>query len=158
MEREWNALGRVSTSMTASGTFIGGSFFSNTAVTVARLLAEYIIRPTSAPVAGDQVNVTVGVGLFSTDAVTLGATAVPDPFDEAEFPWMYYASHNFLFASTDPDSASAGASVRRSIDIRSMRKVRPGHSLAWVIQYVDISGAPPMTFAIGKSRILLLGV
>ncbi len=44
MEREWNALGRVSTSMTASGTFIGGSFFSNTAVTVARLKEYGVVR------------------------------------------------------------------------------------------------------------------
>ncbi len=114
-----------------------------------------MITPTSAPAQLDEARVTVGIGQFSTDAVALGATAMPDPDDEPGFPWLYQMSHPFFYNSTSVVDAQAGLSVRRTIDIRSMRKIKPRESIGWVTQYVDVTGAPPLQIVVGKMRVLV---
>ena len=120
-----------------------------------RMLNEYIIVPTSAPAALDDAVIAVGFAKVSTDAFALGATAMPDPNSEPEFPWLYWASHKLFFGTTGADPSSAGASVRHSLDVRTMRKFSPGESLAVVVQYVNNVGFPPLTFAMGPVRTLL---
>ena len=118
-----------------------------------RMLGEYLIVPTSAPVATDQARVSVGIAVFAEDAVAAGA--FPDPDDEPEFPWMYWASHPFHFSSTSTDPSSAGAALRHTFDIRSMRKVKPQQSLAFAVQYVNVTGNPPLTICTGGIRLLI---
>ncbi len=154
-KKEWNGLGTSSVNMTANGTFIAGTLAFAIPGTVLRIIGEYTISPTGSIVDGDRAIVSVGIGQFSTDAVALGATAMPDPEDEPEFPWLYYKSHSLVYrgASTVGNELSAG-SLRQSIDIRSMRKFKPRESFSVVLEYDDLAGTPAVTFQMGVMRVL----
>jgi len=110
--------------------------------------------PTAAGVDGDLAKYTVGLGKVSTDAATLGSTAMPDPAGEPDYPWLYWAEHPY--AATDTAFGSnLGTKVHRvAFDIRSMRKFTTRETLAFVVQYSDISGAPPLTFIGAQTRVL----
>ncbi len=154
MTKEWNGIPGGTAIFTTNATAILGSLASLVANTVLRAIGEYVIAPTVAPAAADHCIVTVALGVVSTDAAALGATAMPDPFDEPEYPWLYWANHDLFFGDASMESGSAAASVRREFDVHSMRKLKPGQSCALVAQYVDVAGAPPVTLSMGQVRTL----
>ncbi len=155
MGKEWRFLPGVKSDMTANATFIGSSLAFTSAATVLRMIGEYVIAPTSAPTALDEVIIAAAIGVVSSDAAAVGSSAMPDPNAEPEYPWLYWASHDFYFPGADPEAAIASASVRKTFDIRSMRKIKPRESLVWVFQYADGTGTPPMTLGMGNVRILV---
>ncbi len=155
MSKHWHALNGGETHFVANATSLTSAFvFEADPGTVIRMLGEYVISPTAAPTVADAATLTVGIGIVSADAAELGATAMPDPSTEPEYPWMYWASHAVHYASTEVDPSSRAGSIRHSFDIRSMRKFKPREALAFVVQYEDTAGNPPLTFMAGKTRIL----
>ena len=155
LSKQWEGLAAIKLALTADTTSGGGVLNFTTSITILRMIGEYVIAPTSAPAALDAVRIGVGIGVISTDAATLGPTAVPDPLGEPDFPWLYWADHAFLFSTTDPDSGgNLASSVRHRFDIRSMRKVKPRESLTMIVQYADSVGTPPMSFFAGQTRVL----
>ena len=122
--------------------------------TVIRMLGEYIFLPSSAPAAADSAQITVGIGKVSTDAFTLGSTAMPDPSGDVDYPWLYWAQHVFFANDTGVGSTLGAKAARVSFDIRSMRKFTTKESLVFVCQYADVNGAPPVTFAASQTRVL----
>ena len=155
LAKQWESLAAINISMTADSTNLGASSGTNTSQTVLRMIGEYVGLPSAATVAGDRAVVTVGIGVISSDAFAAGAGSVPDPAGESEYPWLYWASHPFRFGDTSVDPNSQSASVRHTYDIRSMRKMKPRESLALIVQYVDINGAPPIAFLFGATRVLI---
>ena len=154
-DKSWAGATAGTLDLVANGTtLLGGSIFADEAVTAMRTLTEYIIYPTTAPVIGDKVIIHVGIGVFSTDAVAAGSGSLPDPGAEPDYPWMYWASHPFGFSGTDPDTGTPNAAVRATIDIRAMRKMNKRQSTQFVVEYQDVSGAPPMSLLIGATRCL----
>ncbi len=154
--KHWHTMGNLRLQLTGDGTTAGPTLGLLTdPFTILRMIGEYTLSPTSAPAANDGALVTVGIGVFSGDAVALGATALPDPVEEAEYPWLYWASHPMFYATTSADPSSASGSLRHTYDIRSMRKVKPREDVAMAIQYVDISGAPPLTINVAGNRVLI---
>jgi len=154
-EKQWAGFPGTVLALTGSGTNLGTSIPFTSVQTIMRMIGEYVIVPTSDPVATDHATVAVGICKVSTDAFTLGATAMPDPNAEPEFPWLYWASHDFYFGDTSADPNSAGATLRHSFDVRTMRKFRPGESAVVVVQYANVAGFPPLTFTYGQIRALL---
>ena len=158
MRKQWDSIPGVTLALTASSTTSVGAFAATQALTIMRLLGEYLICPTGGGtfVANDRASITVGIGVVSTDAFVAGATSLPDPAGEPEYPWLYWAQHDFnLFtALAAGDWQGARAEHRQSFDIRSMRKMSPRQSLAFIIQYVDVSGVPPMSFEQSTTRVL----
>jgi len=155
-EKQWDSLPSFAQAMTGDGTFIGSSIPFSSKRTVLRMLGEYIIGPTTSPTALDACKVAVGICRVSSDAFTAGATAVPDPAGDSDYPWLYWAEHMFRYTSNDPEGGGGViAQVRQSFDIRSMRKFSPSESLIWCMQYADITGAPPMTMNCAQVRVLL---
>ena len=128
---------------------------SGDAQTIMRMIGSYIIGPTSAPTALDRAFIGVGIGFVSTDAATLGLTAMPDPESEPDYPWLYWRSHALRFAGTDPESGSAESTVRVDFDVKSMRKWPKRTSLVFVAEYVDSTGTPPLFIMAASTRILL---
>ena len=154
--KEWTA---SETATEADLSADGTTLFSRTDFTetrtILRILGEYIIAPTAAPVDGDGVSINVSFGIVSTDAATVGSAAMPDPIAEPGFPWLYWMSHPLFFRSTTVQEALGTGVVRIPLDIRSMRKVKPRESLVSVVEYFNLGGTPPITVQVGQVRVLL---
>ncbi len=153
--KSWFGIGGSAHSFTVNDTDFGSGFSAGTTFTIMRVLGEYAFGPTAAPSALDVCELSVGLGLVSSDAFTLGETAAPDPLDEFGYPWLYRASHRLFFTDTGVDPSSAMASGRIAVDVKGMRKIRQDQTLAWIIQYSDLVGAPPVTLVMGSARVLL---
>ena len=104
---------------------------------------------------GDEMKLACGLAIISTDAFDLGATAVPDPAGDAEFPWLYWTEFALTSTTTDDRNAIGASNMRVEVDSRAMRKVKPGESMAWIFQYVDIAGAPVVDVQVNQMRVLL---
>ena len=136
MDKIWEGIGESSLTLTASGTFVGGSFFTLVPITVMRIMGEYLLQFAvgGTIVAGDLARITLAIGRVSTDAAALGASAMPDPEDEEGYPWLFWKSHVLSALTADPVQVQDGIGyVRQQFDVRSQRKLKPGESLAWVI-------------------------
>ncbi len=155
MPKHWHSLAGGLTNATGNGTFIGGVLALDGPWTVIRMLGSYVIQPTSAPVAGDAVQITMAIGVVSSDAAAVGASALPDPDEEPDYPWLYWGSHTFFYGNTALDAGSDAFSIRKEFDIRSMRKIKPRESLVVVKQYSDTVGAPPMSLFNARTRVLV---
>ncbi len=156
MAKHWHSIAAVSLGLTADGTSLGGALALDGPWTVIRHIGGYVICQFSAPVANDEVTITVGCGVVSSDAFAAGAGSVPDPAGEPDYPWLYWKAHDFFYSTTDPQSGGADSgSVRVDFDSRSMRKLKPRESLIWVVEYGNIVGAPIMKVQLQQSRILV---
>ena len=155
----WDSITGSSLALTASGTFGGGKIDVVDARTVLRMLGHVLITRTGVTTASDKVSIALGIGIVSTDAATLGASALPDPGGEPEYPWLYWAEYDFNFPAALATSGagstdSVAGVVRDSFDIRSMRRMKPRESLVFVVQYTDTAGTPPMDVELSKTRVL----
>ena len=158
MVKEWTGIPASSAPFTANSTFAGGEVTFNAAATVIRMIGEYIISPTGNVTALEEARVAVGIAVVSADAVDLGATALPDPGAEPQYPWLYWADHVIRINATASPFVNFGdgpANVRKSFDIRSMRKLKPRESLTVVAEYTDIVGTPGLTLSLGFTRVLV---
>ena len=153
--KSWFGIVGSSHPFTTDDTDFGNGFSTSLTTTIMRMFGEYIISPTSAPAALDTCRIGIGIAIVSSDAFTLGETAAPDPSVEFGYPWLYWRDHPMFFPSTTVDVANLAASVRVSYDVKGMRKIRADQTLAHVIQYQDITGAPPVTVVMGGTRLLL---
>ena len=145
--------------LTANSTVGGGVINFTSPQTVLRMLGEYVIDRNAAIVAGDACRVGIGIAKVSADAAALGATAMPDPLQDYEFPWLFQAEHRLWWpapqdATSVNNSGSGSGIVRRSFDIRSMRKFKPNESLVQIVQYIDSNGTPPTRFFSTSTRVL----
>ncbi len=155
LTKEWSSIPASVIAFTSAGTAALGVIDFNEAATVLRMLGEYTLTPSGSTVALDAAVITVGIGKVSTDAATLGATALPDPGSEPNFPWLYWASHSVFFGGTSVDPNSEAATIWHSFDVRTMRKFKPRETLQMVAQYDDVNGAPPVRLNPGITRVLV---
>ena len=153
--KTWFGIAANFISMTSETTFLANSLSSGVQTTVLRTFGEYVIQPESALVALDRAVVTVAIGVVSTDAFGVGVTAMPDPADEFDYPWLYWASHAIWAGTMSADPNSQATTVRKAFDVKSMRKINPRESLAMIVQYSNSAGTPPLAFFAGGMRVLL---
>ena len=153
--KEWQRILSTNQSMTADATFVTSSLSFLEASTILRMIGEYTIAARTAPTALDSAKVAVGLAVVSTDAAAVGATAMPDPAGEPEYPWFYWAEHSFFCGDNLTIAGNHPSGLRKSYDIRSMRKVKPRESLVFVFQYVDIVGAPNLIMQQSQVRVLI---
>ncbi len=156
--KEWNKILSVSLALTANGTTVAAALNFATAVTVLRMLGHYVISRTGAISAADQVKIALGIGVASTDGFTAGA--VPDPAEEPEYPWLFWAEHFFNYPAALATSGAGSTDsetglIRESFDIRSMCRIKPRELLFFAVQYVDLAGTPPMTVQLSQTRVLV---
>ena len=155
MQKHWHVIPGASIAFTSSATGIGGSLALDGPFTVIRMLGEYVLAPNGALTALDSASVIVAIGVVSTDAVAVGASAMPDPGSEPDYPWLFWAAHELFYPGTNNEAAVASASIRRPFDIKSMRKMKPRESLVMVAQYFDNVGAPAIQFLAAQTRVLV---
>ena len=158
----WSFIGtNITNAVSANSTLVLGANFAmagTDTLTVMRMIGGYLIGPGAANVLADSAAITIAIGIFSTDAVTVGGTALPDPEDEPGYPWLFWASHLFETTVAQQDStADPRMAIRRSFDIKSMRKMKPRETLTFVMQFRDINGAPTMNIVAERTRVLFAG-
>ncbi len=152
--KHWHSIITSPVAFVGDATSLHGSFSLNDPATVLRMLGELSITATSAPTASDQCFITHAIGVVSTDAAGVGASAMPDPAAEPDYPWLAWWQHSFFFSTADLGGGDAARSVRQAFDIRSMRKMKPRESLVVVSQYEDSAGTPAMNVAPADVRVL----
>ncbi len=156
--KHWHSMFSNLISFTANGTQLLASFTAagGEPFTFLRGIGELVIGPSSAGIAGaDKCKVTVGLGVVSADAATLGSTAMPDPTDEPDFPWLWWYPNYFHY--TDASGSFSGGkneSARVRLTTKAMRKVGPRQSLVLVGQYVDIVGTPPLDLSVSMRFLI----
>ncbi len=155
LTKQWSALSQGIVGFDSAATGLGGSLAFDEAQTIIRVVGEYMVMATSAPAVFDAAHITFGLAVLSTDAVAAGAGSVPDPAAEPDYPWLWWAQHQLRFGSTDIQDRDGASFVRRSVDIRSMRKVKPRESLVWVYQYENGGGNPPLNVSNETCRVLV---
>ncbi len=151
--KEWRSIASSQTAFTTDSATVLATLAFSSAPTILRMMGEYIIGCSAAPAATDSARITIAAGIVSTDAAT--ANQLPDPDAEPEYPWLYWASHPMFQRSTNLQELLGVSVVRAVFDVKSMRKVKPRESLAFVAQYVSVSGDPPLTLHRGVTRVLL---
>jgi len=154
-KKEWSSIPAVEVTMTGASTTAAAALGSTQALTVLRMIGEYVINPTSAPVALDSAFIGVGIGVVSADAFAVGGGSMPDPLTDQGYPWLYWAVHPVFFMSNSTNPGNDVMGARVTIDIRSMRKLKPQEDLAMVVEYGNGTGNPPMTFVSGGIRVLI---
>ncbi len=156
--KRWVQMGtNTRNAIAADGTFLVSQDVSrDEPFTVLRMIGEYSVGPSGVNVINDAVAIGFGIGVVSSDAFVVGGTAVPDPIGDVGYPWLFWSNH--MFEQTIARQESEGdplMALRRTFDIRTMRKVSPGQSVAQIFQYVNISGNPTIRINWGITRVLI---
>ena len=155
-DKEWSFIPALSQAITASGTQSGGGIAVADSRTVLRMLGSYLILPEGTLAIGDQYGIGIGIGVVSSDAFTLGSSALPDPLGEPEYPWLFWVDHQIAIVSATliENTNSDAAVVRGSFDVRSMRKMKPQQTLAMVVQASVLAGSVDVRVMLGRTRVL----
>ena len=158
--KQWDAAPGLIGSENADATFIGGSLAFNIPATILRWRSHVACMFDETRAVGDRAVFTFGVGIFSTDAVTLGSTALPDPAGEPEYPWVWWKEFRLdcfaVHAGANVNDAGWGPTQQRyDLDSKAMRKIKPGESLLIVGQMSNQAGAPVTLVDLGQLRVLI---
>ena len=159
MPKRWMGMAATVQAMTTDATFaLGGLAQLDVPFTVLRIIGEYTLGSTANITALESAQVGVGIGVVSVDAFALGGTAMPDPLDEPEYPWLYWGAHTLYYPATASPLSPTGdprMSVRVPLDVRSMRKIKPQETLVVAVQYKDVVGAPGLRYQDAGFRTLV---
>ena len=156
--KSWDLLLGVQFSTAVDSTFLGGALGFLEPATILRMIVQpalYLLDATRQ--VGDGIVITTAIGIISSDAFAAGAGSVPDPAVEAEYPWLFWKSITLHAEEANGDQA-AGASVYREVDsinVKSMRKIKPREILAWIIQTTSAAGAPATVLRVPSVRVLV---
>ncbi len=153
--KSWDAIPSINISTGAAGTVIGGSVAFTLPATILRVRGMVNLTIDNESVEPVDTFVALGLAIVSTDAATLGATAMPDPAGDADFPWLWWMDvpltmHEMLAAV--PQSITQIGSARVLVDSKAMRKVKPAQSLIWVLSHPD---AIQVDIDIALTRVLI---
>jgi len=153
---QWNVLDDVVTTMTANAVAIVGSLGFTFPGTIMRVRGGRVDAAMDGSVDTDIAGIIFGLGLVSTDAFNLGITAMPEPFEDVGYPWMWWKS--FCIADNTPSGGDPHPGMTHQwaeIDTKAMRRFKPGQTLVLIAQYIDAVGTPPITVCHSGSRVLI---
>ena len=152
--KQWTSVPGQSQNQVANGTVAAsGSLGFSAPATILRVRGVIAVAFNGGSQIADEAEITMGLGVFSTDAVAVGGTALPDPGSEPEYPWMWFGT--FLMLSPSVEEDDTWSRIMMTLDTKAMRKVKPGESLVLVSEYLDIVGTPSLRLMVGQMRTLL---
>ena len=98
----------------------------------------------------DVLKVGVGLGIYSSDAFGIGATAMPGPLSDADWDWVW---HKTLLLGLAHSATEDGTNILNNLwidaDSKAMRKMKPNQTLGWMVEGEVTSGGG--TFDVGVS-------
>ena len=142
---------------TATTTILGTPLDFTSPVTILRCRGRVQAAFDESVQVGDRIALTMGLGIVSTDAATVGATAVPEPFTDCEYSWLWWGSiHLESFLANGNVGNNFGSGMDRlEIDTKAMRRVKPAESLVFVVQSDSLTGAPVTSVDFHPMRVLI---
>ncbi len=154
--KAWLSMPSVVLGLTGDGTSVGTalSFVGPGTILRSRGRIQASLNPSGKSV-DDHVKIGLGLGIVSTDVFTVGGTSMPDPSGEPEYPWLWWDEFHLRAQSTTGIEVFGSSVKEIMLDTKAMRKVKPGQSLATVIQYVNITGTPIVNISLGQFRVLI---
>jgi len=105
----------------------------------------------------DVMQFCMGLGVFSSDAFTVGVTALPGPLTDADYDWIYFNTLLFgpaLGATELEDSRWQTAEFE--IDSKAMRKIKPNQTIGWVFESVILNGGGTMDANVSARHLFKL--
>ena len=152
--KHWHGTSDNVLNLTAAGTAILASLTVTDPSTILRTLGS-VMSIFDGAVDGDSAAITYGLGIVSTDAFTVGATAMPDPASEPQFDWLYWYKSFLSFRTNGAISGRIDSYFERvNVSSKAMRRVSHSETLVLLVQYEDIVGTPPVD-VLGSLRILI---
>ena len=154
--KQWSDVPRSTASIATATTTLGAGVlaFAEPA-TILRCRGFFQASLNASQQVGDTIALTIGLGIVSTDAATVGAGSMPDPGGEPEYPWLWWGSM-FLRSYLAVGVNAWGISAQRlEIDTKAMRRVKPGQSLVVVVESAGVTGAPTTDLDFGQIRVLV---
>ena len=122
-------------------------------VTIVRIRGELMIQLATVSAADEGFVWTYGIGIVSADAFAVGASAVPNPQDDMDWPWMYHGfTQTVAPTGTLADIGSASV-VRIPVDVKAMRILDLNQTLFMAIDALELGTATADVFF--DSRIFL---
>ena len=154
--KHWHAVGDVIVSMTTTATAILGSFTASGAepFTVLRMTGAVAAAPRGAAVDLEAAAITLGVGIVSSDALAVGATAMPDPAGEPDYPWLWWYPMLLLSGNASDTVGAYPRGWNINVESKAMRKVGPRQSLVLLAEYVGLTGTSDYD-VVGSIRFLV---
>ncbi len=153
--KEWVGIPAVSTVLTTATTIQGGSIAFAIPATILRARGAVQCALDDSKQVGDEIRLTFGLGVVSSDAFAAGAGSMPDPNAEVEYPWLWWNTMFLRAEGTGAQEAWGSSVVRLDVDTKAMRKVKPGQSLVWVAQSTTVVGAPVTNIDFLTGRVLI---
>ena len=151
--KQWSAAPGLIFSSAAAGILIGGSLAFTFPATILRWRGVVTAMFDETAVAGDQVKLTYGIGVFNTASVT--AISLPLPAADTDYPWVWW-NQMFLQQKGTGDEHAWGANNQKlEIDSKAMRKIKPEESLLLIVDRTNLVGAPVVEHFLGQLRVLI---
>ena len=107
----------------------------------------------------DVVQWGLGLGVFTSDAFTIGVTAMPGPLTDADYDWIYYKTGVFGPASsgTESEDSLTQNTGYLEVDSKAMRKLKPNQTLGWVAEGIVLSGGGTLDMNVSARHLFKLG-
>jgi len=154
--KQWGGIPSLSLEVNSDGTNSGGSIAFLEPATILRVRGHVMAAFDESKQVGDEILVTFGLGIISSDAFAAGPTAFPDPAGDIEYPWLWWGQMSLESYVTTNDEEAWGTSRQiLQVDSKAMRKVKPSESLVWVVQTGGAVGAPVTVINFGLTRVLI---
>ena len=140
-------------------TLVDNGIESSKQETVVRIRGELSVLLTLATAIGDGfTRGSAGIGIVSADAFAIGATAIPSPEADADWPgWMWYQSWGALIGleTTEVGRTSTNA-FRIPIDTKAMRKIGPNEVLFAAVAFAVEIGPAEVSFVMNTRTLYKL--
>ena len=117
---------------TVKQAFSAGLATTGPAATIVRTRGECLFTTLTAVDA--DVTGAFGIIIVSSDAATIGITAIPGPISDIENDWYVWEPLNLHSRSTTESESSLTQSHRIKFDSRGMRKIKLGDTSVLVLE------------------------
>jgi len=104
---------------------------------------------------GDEMTLTWGLGIVSSDAFAAGVAGMPDPAGDVGYPWLWWHSmHLFSYVAAGEEAFGVTAQ-RAEVDTKAMRRIKPDQTLLMLCQVSNVVGAVAVDITFGQLRVLV---
>jgi len=84
---------------------------------------------------------TYGIGIVSSDAFSVGVTAIPNPQDDMDWPWMYHGFTSMLSPTGTLSDIGSAAVVRIPVDVKAMRILNLNEVVFMAVDAAEVGSA-----------------